>query len=139
MTHKIFSVQQKVRFQHTDPAGIVFFPRFVEMMNATNEDFWEHLGFPFSSLHKRGAAPIVNISVDFKKPVFLGEILTKYLEITHIGRSSHTLHYWFERDGERVLDASQTSVFVTLQADESFVSAPIPDDIRRAMQAYLKV
>ena len=29
-----FIAQRKVRFQHCDPAGIVFYPRYFEMLNS---------------------------------------------------------------------------------------------------------
>ena len=29
-----FTTQRKVRFQHCDPAGIVFYPRYFEMINS---------------------------------------------------------------------------------------------------------
>lgn len=34
-----FSYRQKVLFMHYDPAGIVFFPRYFEMMNDCVEAF----------------------------------------------------------------------------------------------------
>jgi len=47
-----FTLQQKVRFQHCDPAGIVFYPRYFEMINATVEEwFAQRLGVPFETLH----------------------------------------------------------------------------------------
>ena len=33
-----FVFPQKVRFQHCDPAGIVFYPRYFEMLNTTIEE-----------------------------------------------------------------------------------------------------
>ena len=36
-----FTKKEKVRFQHVDYAGIVFYPRFLEMLNNLVEDFYE--------------------------------------------------------------------------------------------------
>ena len=36
-----FTVTQRVRFQHCDPAGIVFYPRYFEMLNATIEEWFD--------------------------------------------------------------------------------------------------
>jgi hypothetical protein len=39
-----FTKQEKVRFQHVDYAGIVFYPRFLEMLNCLVEDWFEEDG-----------------------------------------------------------------------------------------------
>ena len=137
MTHKIFTAQEKIRFQHTDPAGIVFFPRFTVMMNDSTEDLMEILGCPFSQVHENGGMPIVNINVDFKKPGYLGQTITKYAEFTKVSSRSYTVHHWFECDGDILMDATQTCVYVLRQEDGSFKSAPIPDTIRQEMLKYL--
>ena len=36
----VFTVDIPVRFQHTDPAGIVFYPRYFEMINQVIEDWF---------------------------------------------------------------------------------------------------
>ena len=138
MAHKIFSVQQKIRFQHTDPAGIVFFPRYAEMINASNEDLWEIFGIPFDTLHGNAGVPAVNLNIDFKSPAFLGDVITKNVEFTKIGGSSYTLRHWFECNGRLILEASQTCVYAKKQDDGEFRPAPIPDTIRSEMQLYLR-
>ena len=47
----VFQREQVVRFGHCDPAGIVFFPRYFEMLNELVEDwFAQALGLPFAVL-----------------------------------------------------------------------------------------
>lgn len=138
MTNKIFTTTEKIRFQHTDPAGIVFFPRFTEMMNTTTEDLMEQLGCPFAELHKIGGMPIVNITVNFKKPGYLGQTITKYAQFTKVGGSSYTLHHWFTCDDDILIDATQTCVYVLRQEDGSFKPSPIPPPVRNGMIEYLK-
>ena len=47
-----FTTQRKVRFQHCDPAGIVFYPRYFEMINSVVEDWFEEvLQHDFNKLH----------------------------------------------------------------------------------------
>lgn len=138
MTHKIFTLQQKIRFQHTDMAGIVFFPRFAEMINATNEDLWASFGFPFQDMLHTNGLPAVHLSMDFIKPGFCGDTIIKYLEITHIGTTSYTMHHWFTCDGETILDATQKCVFVAKQQNGGIKPTAIPNTIRDMMYEYLK-
>src|SRR4030095_9824965 len=73
-----FTLQQKVRFQHCDPAGIVFYPRYFEMVTAAVEEwFGQRLGVPFATLHGPlgGAVPTASMSVGFHAPRRLGEAL----------------------------------------------------------------
>jgi len=47
-----FTYTQKVMFQHCDPAGIVFYPRYFEMVNATVEEWFDQvIGFGFPTMH----------------------------------------------------------------------------------------
>jgi 4-hydroxybenzoyl-CoA thioesterase len=87
----MYRKQELVRFQHCDPAGIVFYPRYVEMVNATVEDwFAEAVGTSFAQLHGplRSAIPAVSLSLEFKAPTRLGEMLDLVLEIERLGRTS---------------------------------------------------
>ena len=73
-----FFFSQRVRFQHCDPAGIVFFPRYFEMVNATVEEwFAERLGMPFAEMHgpTQGGVPTASIRADFRAPSRLGDLL----------------------------------------------------------------
>ena len=44
-----FIKKEKVRFQHVDYAGIVFYPRFLEMLNCLVEDYYG-TGFIYSCI-----------------------------------------------------------------------------------------
>lgn len=88
-----------VRFRHCDPAGIVFFPRYLEMLNDLFEDFMAGLGHPFAALHgsdaapgaETGGVPTVRVEADFLAPSRLGDQLELTLGVARLGRSSVTL------------------------------------------------
>ena len=85
----MFAFEQPILFKHCDPAGIVFYPRYFEMMNDCVEAFFDQvLGWPFKEIHGKGAVPAVEIRTRFKAPSRLGDHLTLCLEITHVGRTS---------------------------------------------------
>lgn len=79
-----------IRFQHCDPAGIVFYPRYTEMINATVEDWFEHIGLSFADIHgpMNAAIPAVSLNIDFKMPTRLGERLVLALAVERVGTSS---------------------------------------------------
>lgn len=84
-----FSMEQKVLFKHCDPAGIVFYPRYFEMMNDLVEAFFDRaLGAPFEVLHRTHAVPTVTIRSTFHAPSRHGDVLTLAAVPTRIGGAS---------------------------------------------------
>lgn len=85
---------KRIRFSHCDPAGIVFYPRYVELLNEAVEDwFADGLGVDFAELHqvRRRGVPAVRLEVDFLRPSRIGDLLTFRLAVLEIGNSSAQL------------------------------------------------
>ena len=88
-----FISNQKVLFRHCDPAGIVFFPRYFEMINDCVEQFFaEYLGWPFEELLLKAGMPTAEISTRFIAPSRHGDRLKLVFTTTRIGRSSLGYH-----------------------------------------------
>ena len=103
-----FSTTRKIEFQHCDPAGIVFYPRYFELINSVVEQWFEDVvGLSFSELHLvRGlATPAVHIQVDFSAPSRLGDRLAFCLTVERIGRASLALRVDARDGDQRRLDA----------------------------------
>ena len=90
-----FRFPQKILFKHCDPAGIVFYPRYFEMVNAAVEDLFATAGHDFAELHlRRGkGVPTVHLSIDFTAPSRLGELLDFRLQLARLaGGTGLDLH-----------------------------------------------
>jgi len=84
-----FDFPQKVLFRHCDPAGIVFYPRYFEMINDCVEAFFaDILRWPFAEIHGQGAVPTASIAVDFTAPSRLGDTLLLTLALERVGGAS---------------------------------------------------
>ncbi|MGV8985467.1 MAG: acyl-CoA thioesterase [Cypionkella sp.] len=81
-----------IEFNHCDPAGIVFYPRYFEMTNHVCENFFrEAVGVSYAAMIKDGAGvPTVRIETDFRAPSRLGDVLDVTLEVVRLGASSVT-------------------------------------------------
>lgn len=126
-----------VRFEHCDPAGIMFFPRFYALVNEMVEDWFAVLGAPFAEMHvrQRKGVPTVKLDAEFKRAVRIGERLQQTLRVRHVGHSSCRLLHEAHVDGEQAAWFEQTIVYadlVTLKSEEW------PADLRAAMTAYLE-
>lgn len=131
-----FAAERTVRFSDCDPAGIVFFPQYLVMLNGVVEDwFGSVLGLPYAGLigPRRLGLPTVRLEVDFTAISRHGDELRWEVALSHLGRSSFTLlHDVVGADGMR-LRARQVLVCTSL---DSHRAQALPDDLRAAMQAY---
>lgn len=85
----MYEFHQKVLFKHCDPAGIVFFPRYYEMMNDCVEAFFaDVLDWPFEAMHQKGAVPTRAIETEFLAPSRHGDALVLEMRIVALGRTS---------------------------------------------------
>ncbi|MCH5374755.1 MAG: acyl-CoA thioesterase [Planctomycetes bacterium] len=130
-----FVFNQKVLFRHCDPAGIVFYPRYFEMMNDCVEAFFdEALAWPFSSLHRDYGVPTAQISTRFVAPSRLGDILKITLGVTKPGRSSLGLSMRAACDGDARFETHSTLVLVNRAGrPEAW-----PDSLKEQLNKYLE-
>lgn len=125
-----FTTRSKVRFAHVDAAGIVFYPRYFEMLNGAVEDwFVEGLGVDFAELHlTRGlGVPTVSLDSRFAAPSHLGDELDITIEVKSIGRSSCAVAYTVACGDEVRMTAQGVLVCMILAEGRS---VPWPDDVR---------
>lgn len=125
-----FVSQQLVRFAHVDAAGIVFYPRYFEMLNASVEDYFAQVaGVDFAEMHlqRRIGVPTVRLEAGFTLPSHLGDLLDFELNIAEVGRSSLKLEVEV-RCGIEVRFTA-TVYLVCMDLDRA-KSTPWPDDMR---------
>ena len=127
-----------VRFAHCDPAGIVFFPQYLVMLNTLVEEWFDRgLGIPYAGfvLQRRLGLPTVRLEVDFTAVSRMGDVLTQTLTVQRLGRSSMHLQAEFHGGAELRLRARQVIVCTSL---EDHRPRPIPDDVRAALPPFME-
>ncbi|NVK31881.1 MAG: acyl-CoA thioesterase [Gammaproteobacteria bacterium] len=130
-----FSHQEKVLFKHCDPAGIVFFPRYAEMVNDVVEAFFDqHLQWPFELLHQSAALPTAQISFQFSAPSRHGDQLSLQMTIQKIGNASMALSTAAYCQDELRFVADQTLVLV----DQGGRPQRWPDNIRTRVNTLME-
>ncbi|OZI78849.1 acyl-CoA thioesterase [Bordetella genomosp. 2] len=133
-----FASEVEVRFRHCDPAGIVFYPRYFEMINDFVEEWFDKgMDLPFHALHveRQIGTPLVSVQCDFCAPSRWHEKLRQELTVQRIGGASFSAAVRFlGPDGATRLAAALTIVTVDLR---NMHSTPLPDDLRQRMQAFL--
>jgi 4-hydroxybenzoyl-CoA thioesterase len=122
-----------VIFAHCDPAGIVFYPRLVEMINNAVEAWFDQLGCSFARLHGELAmgVPTVTLQVEFVKACRLGEVLQVRLHVQELAANRVSLRVQALCQGELRWQAGVTLVCVQLKPLQS---TRWPPDVWQALQ-----
>ena len=135
--NKIFVHEQLVRFSHCDPAGIVYYPWFLDMAHAVKEEWFER-GLDYSHFklirERRIGTPTVNLQCDFLRPVGMGETLRWELRVAKLGNASVQLALSAKRNSEECVKLLQTVAFMNLDTRKAI---SVPDDLRPRIAEYL--
>ena len=128
--------QIRIEFNHCDPAGIVFYPRYFEMTNSVCENFFrEVVGYSYHAMMADGiGVPTARAESDFRAPSRLGEVLDWALVVERIGGSSATFRLDAQCDGQLRVTSRLTLVWLSAEKRP----ARWPDPIRAALAAHLE-
>jgi 4-hydroxybenzoyl-CoA thioesterase len=136
-------VQQKfIRFQHCDPAGLIFYPRVFELGGEVIEDwFIEWSGHTPHEFHVRDhlSLPTVKTCCEFFDQVRLSDQLAFTLTMNEVGRSSISLSIEASRDNSLCFRINSNLVQVALGDDGRYHASPFSDDVRQRLLGYMRV
>ena len=112
-----FQTSFAVRFAHCDAAGIVYYPRYIELLDHAVEDWTAStIGVPRREMHaaRRLALPLVDLRASFSAVSRLGDMLTFGLQIAKVGRTSLVLRAGVHCGGQLRFAARLTQVLTGL-------------------------
>jgi 4-hydroxybenzoyl-CoA thioesterase len=132
-----FSVEVPIRFSNCDPAGIVYFPEFFDLINSLVED-WFTIGMDtsYADLMMRAhiGTPTIDIQCEFIKPCRYGERLTLELAVTKLGRTSFQLAETGTVAGELRWRTRHVLCFLST---ETYRPVAIPEGLREKMSRFM--
>ena len=131
-----YARQIRIEFNHCDPAGIVFYPRYFEMTNSVCENFFrEVVGYSYHAMMADGiGVPAARAETDFRAPSRLGEVLDWTLVIERLGGSSATFRLEARCDDQLRVTSRLTLVWLSAEKRP----ARWPDPVRAALAAHLE-
>ncbi len=127
-----FRVAGRIRFQHCDPAGIAFFARLDELLNACFEDWCAAADIPFARMmgEERIGFPLAHASLDYRAPLRLGDEIEVQHRVVAVGRTSVTFAVAITRHGIPCVEGRHVRVMVSMDAG---TAVPLPDALRAAL------
>jgi len=125
----VSTIEIKVRGYHVDLYGHVNNARYLEFIEEARWAFaedtldlaaWQEKGIGFS---------IVNITINYRKPAFMGDVLKIRTKLAKLGNASGTIRHeiFLKGTDSLVLDADVTFVMVDAQTGKAI---PIKGEIR---------
>ncbi|MGH6727060.1 MAG: acyl-CoA thioesterase [Pseudolabrys sp.] len=132
-----FSNRRSVRIEwgDCDPAGIVFYPRYFEIFDASTSALFERaLGLTkLQSLkaHNFAGYPLARTRARFVRPTRYGDDVTVDTAVT-FGRASFDVEHRLSHNGQICVECSEKRVWVVRDPTDpaGFKSQPIPDTVR---------
>lgn len=115
-----------VRFSEIDALGIVWHGHYITYFEDGREAFGKQFGLSYLDIYKnKFATPLVNINVDFKKTVKIGDSVI--IETTYIDSPAAKIIFEYkifrESDNELVASGTSTQVFMNLE-HELYITMP---------------
>jgi len=121
-----------VRFGDLDPAGIVYYPRYLHLCHVGMEEFFRHvvgIDYPeFLAEHDLGL-PTVRTEVEHRRPIRYGDAVELEIAVESVGASSVEWSYRFRHDGEE-RPSTECRVVTVLVEMTCFEKRPVPDWLR---------
>jgi 4-hydroxybenzoyl-CoA thioesterase len=132
-----YQAQIPVRFADCDAAGIVFYPRYLEMFNGVVENwFRDELNFSFTEIvtNRGWGLPTVHIEVDFVAPSRFDETLPATLTVRSLGTTSVNLEILLR--GQDGRDRVRGKVVLVLIDRAVQRAIPWPNELREQILRF---
>ena len=129
------SRQVEIEFGDCDPAGIVYYPNYFRMFDASTAHLFEvALGMKKIAWIKRFGIlgiPVVDTGAKFIKPSRFGDVVTISSTVTGFKRSSFEVVHELLNDGTLAIEGRETRVWVGTDAEDphKLRSLPVPDEV----------
>jgi 4-hydroxybenzoyl-CoA thioesterase len=132
-----YQAQIPVRFADCDAAGIVFYPRYLEMFNCLVENwFRDELNFSFTEIvtNRGWGLPTVHLEVDFVAPSRFDETLSATLRVRSLGTTSVNLEILLRGKDDR--DRVRGKVVLVLIDRAVQRAIPWPSELRERILRF---
>jgi 4-hydroxybenzoyl-CoA thioesterase len=136
----LYRMSRRVRFADTDPAGIVYFPRYFVMTNDLVEEwFADALRLPYRKIFEEGvrAVPLLRVEAEFPAPSRLGDLLDFSLAVARLGTKSFSLTITAQCAAETRLTTRQASAWARRDGG-GLRAETIPPEVRARMEEFLE-
>jgi len=129
----------EIEFGDCDPAGIVYYPNYFRMFDASTAYLLEAaLGMKKIAWIKRFdivGIPVVDTGATFSKPSRFGDVVTIETSVTEFKRTSFVVGHRLFNAGDLAIEAREVRVWAGVDPDapHRIKSRPIPHEVIAAL------
>jgi acyl-CoA thioester hydrolase len=130
-----YSHRLRPRYAECDQQGVVFNAHYFAYFDVVMTEVWRDSGIPYGEMIAAGTDVVVaEASARFHAPARFDEEIDLEWWITRLGNTGMTSRVDVKRAGELLVEGELRHVFMDMEAG---AKRSIPDDIRRALGAYV--
>jgi 4-hydroxybenzoyl-CoA thioesterase len=135
VTKRIVTRTERIYWGDCDPAGIIYFPRYFDMLDrSTTAMFEQALGmtkYRFLKAYDFHGYPMVDIRAQFLRTTTFGDDVVIETTAPEFKRSSFNITHSILKDGEVAVECSETRVWVSKDPSdpEKIKPTPVPPEV----------
>ena len=131
-------LQIRVRYAETDQMGVVHHASYLIYMEEGRTALMRQLGFPYEGVEERGLAMAVRkLDVRYRQAARYGDEIRVRTTVERFRSASILYAYEMTRVSDGAPLLTGTTEVACLELRDGFRPAPIPDDIREALERTL--
>ena len=123
----------EIEWGDCDPAGIVFYPRYFAIFDASTalllEKALQMKKAEWIKAFGVAGIPMVDTGANFRRPCSFGDVVTIRSEISEIGRTSFGVRHTLDNKGETAVEAHEKRVWTGREASGALRAMPLPDAV----------
>lgn len=138
MSHKKFTIEERVRWGDVDAASIIFYGAYIRFFEFAETELFRAVGLPYGVLFDQSDIwlPRVHLECDFLRAAKLDDLLEVSVHVGRIGNSSMRLNFEVRRKGEEALVATAHFVLAAVRRD-TFEKVTVPAELRERLAPYV--
>jgi len=137
MTHKTFTIEERVRWGDVDAARIIFYGAYIRFFEFAETELFREVGLQYGVMFDELKIwlPRVHLECDFRRAARLDDLLQVSVHVGRFGTKSMRLNFEVRRKREEELIATAHFVLAAVNQD-TFETVPIPTELRTKLAPY---
>jgi YbgC/YbaW family acyl-CoA thioester hydrolase len=135
--HKIFTIEERVRWGDVDAARIIFYGAYIHFFEFAETELFREVGLHYGVMFDELKIwlPRVHLECDFRHAARLDDLLEVSVYVGRFGTKSMRLNFEVRRKGAEELIATAHFVLAAVNQD-TFETVPIPLELREKLAPY---
>ena len=127
----------RVRWRECDVQGIAYYGSYIDFIDVAQAEYFRNLGILTHNTESRKLFDLaaVKVTLEYKSPAKIDDLIDVHIRVHKMGFTSIAKRWEIYRSGTNKLLATGETISVNYES-VSGESRPLPDEIRRDIEAY---